>query len=277
MIPSHLSHRLRGFLILCTALACAMGCNLPFDLSDYPYPTPIDPADVDTPLQDTSSDGHGADGEDVPPAPQLGPKLIFTELMIRVSPPPDSFQELGEYIEIKNVGDAPADPRHIVIDLLQSSERINVDRIIDSEAERIIVNGLKAVPPGGYFVFVRDDSDYYGITKDLAPGTYYEYGVWNRPIGLPNFTHTLRLLYEVGPFVHEQHDEVGWEQGHLIDMTGVSTENLQIHEDIAMGVRNHRESAKANSDPANWCYHVLPFGEGFLYGSPGRPSPENCL
>ena len=36
----------------------------------------------------------------------------------------------------------------LVIDFVVSSERIEVDRIIDSEAERLIVMSLKPVPPG---------------------------------------------------------------------------------------------------------------------------------
>lgn len=273
-MPSPSSDSTAILIGLVVVLLGAVGCNLPFDLADYPYPMRIDvPDEKDAFISDTP----GPNIETGPPLPQLGPMLVFTELMIRTSPPPNSFQELGEYIEIKNVGDAPADPRRIVIDLVESSERISVDRVIDSEAERLIVTSLKPVPPGGYFVFVRDDSNHYGITQNLSPGTYYEYGVWNRSIGLPNFTRTLRLLYEVDSFVHEEHDEIGWAQGRLIDLRGESGESLQIIEDIAMGVRQGRESAKANSDPANWCYHVLPFGEGPLYGSPGLPSPDNCL
>jgi hypothetical protein len=255
------------------AMATA-GCHLTIDLEDYPYPITIwQEGPVDEDVWDTAL----PDEDTTPSTPQLGPMLVFTELMVRVSAPPDSFQELGEYIEIKNIGDAPADPRRIVISLVESNERILVDNVIESDAERFVVQTLKPIQPGGYFVFVRNDSPYYGITRQLSPGSYYEYGIWYRSIGLPNFTRTLRLLYRVDEFIHEQHDEVGWRQGQLVDLTGENSATLAITEDIALGVRPGFENAKANTDPANWCYHVLPFGEGPLHGSPGQASPERCL
>ncbi|MBA2661614.1 MAG: hypothetical protein H0U74_04925 [Bradymonadaceae bacterium] len=234
------------------------------------------PEDVLDDVVEPEEAGHDAD---VTPIELLGPKLIFTELMIRPSQPPHSTQELGEYIEIKNIGDSPADPRKIIIDLIETNDRIEVDRVASSQAERIVLQGLRPIEPGGYFVFVREDSDFYQISFHLAQGSYYEYGVWSRQIGLSNQTRTLSLLYEAEEFEFVKQDEVGWRDGSLVDLSGRTPVGLEILRDIALGLRADKEylDGKDRGEPANWCYHVAAFAPGPLYGSPGAATPGDCL
>ena len=260
---------LTGFSLL--LLSTFVGaCNLAIDLESYPYPAPFvaDPFEPDASIQ-----------EDVfsEPEPRLGPQLLITELMIRPSTPPDSNVELGEYIEIYNAGDESIHPRDIVIEILETNDRIYVDRLISSPLEQDAVNALQPIEPGGYFLFLRQDDPYYQITDVLKRGSYYEYGRWHRSITLSNFSRTLRLLEVRDDFSFQIHHQLRWRQGYLVDLDEDSPLRLPIREDIAFGLRPSVDDPAAAADPANWCYHLTRFSDGPLLGSPGRRTPDNCL
>lgn len=244
-----------------------------FDLDSYPYPVAL-PDDLN---QNEAVDEDGDADEPDEEVLREGPRLLITEVMIRPSPPPHSHVELGEYIEVKNVGDEPIHPRDIVIEVLETNDRIYIDRLITSPEEEEAVSSIGLLYPGEYFLFLREDDPFYGITDVLAAGTYYEYGRWHRSISLSNFSRTLRLL-EIKPnFTFEIHHEIGWRQGFLSDLEEISPIRLDIREDIAFGLRRGVEDPEAVGDPANWCYHLQRFSDGPLVGSPGRRTPDSCL
>lgn len=251
-------------------VAMTWSCHLGIDLDDYGYPIPFDPGP-------SEADVGFEDDVDIDEGPSLGPILLITELMIRPSPPPGSTQELGEYIEIYNAGDEAIDPRDLVIEIIETNDRIYIDRLVSTTEEAAVVSSLKPIEPGQFFVFLRQDHSYYGMSDVLETGRYYEYGRWHRSIPLGNFSRTLRLLEIRGEFEFHIHHEVGWRQGSLVDLDGIYTSRLDIRENIALGLRPGITTTKQAADPANWCYHLQRFGDGPLLGSPGRRTPESCL
>ncbi|RDV38155.1 hypothetical protein DV096_10095 [Bradymonadaceae bacterium TMQ3] len=261
------------WLVLCLSLTWATGCNLAIDLEAYPYtalqPDTDLPADAgaDAPVEDT-------DSPDIPDADPLArPALAFSELMIRVEPPPGESQELGEYIEIVNLGDAPIDPRGVVIELLETNERIEIDRLLDSPKERAVVEALEPIAPGEHFLFYRRANDHYVIEENLDPTASYEYGRWSRPVGLSNFTRSMRLIELEGEFGFVIHDEVAWREGALVDPDGEIGTGRELRENVAFGLRPGQISGR---EPTAWCYHRELLSEGPLFGSPGQPTPASC-
>jgi hypothetical protein len=283
--------------VLLAALAAlvmlaATGCNLSLDLGQYPYSGQRDAAltdaaadtTVDTDERDVSTPTDTGDSSDVVDAgdvrdvrkPSGKPYLIFTELMPDSSAPEGENIEYGEYIEVKNVGTAPADPRRIIIQLSGSERRIQVDPFPSGDVEREIFNGLELIEPGDYFVFIRQDAPVYNLTAALDDGTYYEYGRWFEAVPLSNSSRRLQLSYRPSEFQLIAHDAVEWASQSLIDPAGNSNATLDTQENIAWGVHPDFEGAGTNDDPANWCYHVDLLPESDVKASPGGPTPANC-
>lgn len=260
------------WLVLGLSLTWGNGCNLAIDLDDYPY-TALSP-DSDLPA-DTGADAPAEDTElaDTPDAPPGQPVLAFSELMIRVEPPPGESQELGEYVEIVNLGDAPIDPRGVVIEILETNERIEIDRLLDSPKERAVVEALEPIAPGERFLFYRRANDHYVIEEVLDPAASYEYGRWSRPVGLSNFTRSMRLIELQGEFGFVIHDEVAWREGALVDPAGEIGAGRELRENVAFGLRPGERSGR---EPTAWCYHRELLSEGPLFGSPGQPTPASC-
>ncbi len=259
---------------LCLALIGLSSCHLHVDLEDHPYPLPFEPPDepdADPSVEDVPELPDDAD------TPSRGPALLISEVMIRPSTPPVSPLELGEYIEIFNAGDVPIDPLDLIIEVVETNDRIYVDRLVSSPEEEEIVTNLKPIPPGGFFLFLREDHPYYDITDHLDEGTYYEYGRWHRSIPLSNFSRTLRLIEVQGELRFRIHHEIGWRQGFLVDLEGISSTRLDIRENIAFGLRSGVDEREDAERPDSWCYHLEGFSSGPLLGSPGRTSPASCL
>lgn len=289
-----MSNVILTFAVLLSTVVVS-GCNLTVDLDEHPYRSRGDAflaedADgatdrTDTPVADAGDTDGVADASD--PAdttdvtdekpPSGKPFLIFTELMPDTSSPPDESTEFGEYIEVKNIGTAPADPRRIVIQLGGSTRRIQVDPFPSDDAERQVFENLQWVAPGEYFVFMREDRDYYKLTDGLEQGTYYEYGRWFDAVPLSNSSRRLQLSYEAAEFQLVEHDAIEWAGGRLIDPTGESSATLGGREDVAWGLHRDLEDAQENNDPANWCYHVTALPDSPVKASPGRPSPTDCV
>ncbi|TXD35978.1 hypothetical protein FRC98_15010 [Lujinxingia vulgaris] len=258
--------------LLALSIIVSTGCNLAIDLEDYPYRA-LGP-DTDLPV-DASADASAEDTDvdDTPDAPAGQPALAFSELMIRVEPPPGESQELGEYVEIVNVGDAPIDPRGVVIEILETNERIEIDRLLDSPKERAVVEALEPIGPGEHFLFYRRASDHYVLDQVLDPTASYEYGRWGRPVGLSNFSRSMRLIQLEGEFGFVIHDEVAWREGALVDPNGETGTGRELRENVAFGLRPGQQSGR---EPTAWCYHRELLSEGPLFGSPGQPTPASC-
>lgn len=254
-------------------MAMMAACNLTLDLDDYPYEAAQDAVDS---VSDVDADGDIRDAADIDARDEARPILIFTELMPDSSTDGTSSVEYGEFFEIKNVGQAPADPRNIFIKLEDGDREIAIDTIVFDEREQAILDELKPIAPGDYFVFVRQDDDYYRITADLAPGTFYEYGRWNDQVPLSNRERSLTLIYKVNGEDPTVTDRVEWISGSLIDPSLVTNTTRSMREDVSIGVQAISESQADNNSPTNWCYHVNPLSGSPVRASPGRPTPADC-
>jgi hypothetical protein len=294
-IPAHL------LVVAALSLVSVGGCNLHLDVDQYPYQnrsdtalfedarddTSTDVSDTDVPDSSTDAaiDASDSSEHDISDSSDAGdtqtptgkPFLIFTELMPDSSTPPEIGTEYGEYIEVKNIGTAPADPRRIFIQLSGSDRRIKVDPFPSGDVEQEVFDGLQLIEPGDYFVFVRQDDPHYNLTTRLDDGTYYEYGRWFDDVPLSNSSRRLQLSYRASEFDLIHHDAVEWAVNSLIDPTGTSNVTLNIREDVAWGVRPDFEDASANDDPAHWCFHIAPLIASPVKASPGQPTPANCV
>lgn len=276
--------------ITAAALAILLaGCNLSIDLDDYPYqgiPDAQDASDsvsdvtdttdsVDTrevDASDTASDT--SDATDTEPSDQ--PVLIFTEVMPDSSVEGAGSVEYGEFIEIKNIGEAEADPRRVAIELEDANRRIEVDPFPSDAEEQTVLDELQPIQPGDYFVFVRQDSDYYRITTDLEAGTFYEYGRWNEQVPLANTERKLTLFYRRSEFDAVVTDRLEWVSRSLIDPSLETPATREIREDVALGVQEVSESQTGNNSPSNWCYHADTIEGSPVKASPGGPTPATC-
>lgn len=283
---------LRRTALAILVFACQPACYLTIDPSDYPYrgegltAMPADaglvvPADASSSAGPDTNAGAAPDGGGASEPGPKGPRLRLSELMIRVSPEEgQSGEELGEYLEIVNLGPGTADPRRVVIELVGGFERIEVDRVLHSDIEREVLRGLGPMAPGSHFVFVRQDSPGLAITAGLAPGTFYEYRRHGRDVGLSNQTRHLRLLYEQEDRQYALHDQVRWTGGYLDEGLG-SDQGREIWRDVAFGVRAGMEDlapgSVTNPGASRWCYHIERIPQSPLYGSPGQATPRDCL
>jgi hypothetical protein len=259
--------------------ALLTGCNLSIDVEEYPYrgqPVVVDlGAEADGGEDAVDDVADVADAVEDAPAPAQ-PVLIFTELMADVSTDEGLFIEAGEYLEVKNVGEAAADPRRIIIQVSGSNRRIQVNPFPSSDEEQQVFDELRAVEPGEYFVFVRSDSDYYRITDDLEAGTFYEYGRWSDAVPLTNSSRRLTLAYRTSEFELDKHDIIEWTGHRLIDPTGASEATLPVISDAAWGLVTTFEDPATNDDPAHWCLHTDELDDSPVRGSPGLPTPKSC-
>ncbi|MFW5966203.1 MAG: hypothetical protein ACOCV2_01740 [Persicimonas sp.] len=268
--------------LLVAASMVSAACNLSIDVDEHPYRgrdvgSDASPPDANAPDGGADADASKSDAADGgTDSGTDSQRLIFTELMPDVTAPPDEGVEYGEYIEIKNVGTKPADPRRVIIELVDSDRRIRVDPFADNEEEQEVVDALDPIEPGEYFVFLRRDDEYYGFDEALDESQYYEYGRYSEDVPLANSTRGLKLAYQPTEFERDYHDEVAWANGELIDPSGSSNEVLPMREDVAWGVEADSEDRDANADPLNWCYHQETIGAGVVAASPAEPTPDDC-
>lgn len=276
----------------------AAGCNLAFNLNDFPYqgnttPTvmqdmPADtPADIAPVVPDASGDvgvvdmvaDTGAD-LDMVDLPTGTPQLIFTEIMINTTGTPENAgDERGEYIEIKNVGTAAADPRLIGIESVDTTTwtiRVDSDNPDPGAVEARQV--LQPIAPGEYFVFLRDDDPSFGVAAKLEQGRYYEYGQWvSNDIALANTQRRrIQLRYALDGQVLLQ-DEVGWDDASFeAGLAGKGPEGAPVvTENVALSIGPAWESAEGNDDPRTWCYEQAFVDLASpLRGSPGSGAQE---
>ena len=289
--PSDVGRSPTRLLVTLLLLLAASGCNLTLDLGEYPYQGGPDVEDVSTDSLDSidGADTMDMSSDDVFDAqqdtfdatdvePEDRPVLIFTEVM------PDSSVEggassveYGEFVEIKNIGKVPADPRRIIIEFEDADRRIAVDPFPSDEREQQVLDELQPIEPGEYFVFVRKDTDYYRITEGLEAGTFYEYGRWNNEqLPLSNSERTLTLFYRFSDFEAFVTDKIEWVSRSLIDPSLQTPTNREIREDVALGVQEISESQSGNDSPANWCYHAETLPDSPVKASPGGPTPATC-
>ncbi len=265
--------------IACLGLAFATGCNLaePADQYEYQGPYLIITTDQGEPVDDMQPEPDLPETEDM--APVGSPELVFTELMIDTSVSQPGLGERGEYVEVKNVGDGPADPTKIVILIADpATPELMTGRIAiapPATPEEIdVVSSLEPIEPGDYFVFVRFEIPEVPISVATGPGRSYDYGRFASGPALMNAgPRQLELRYNDRGVI-ETFDTVRWENGALIAPDGDTTQGPTIESDVALGVDASSETPDANDDPKQWCPSTETFGEGSALGTPG--SPADC-
>lgn len=239
------------------------GCVLADPASDFPFTPHV--LDDDT----------GTTPEPDAPAPSP-PSLMFTEVMFELltdadsaTPPPT-----GEYIEVKNVGSGPADPRDIVL-FLTNLDNFTVSRI---RAEVSIVpeeqeayNALQPIEPGEYFVFIRHH-DSAAVTDALPPGSFYDYGRFNTTT-LPHTSVEVKLDlgYQMDDGSVSVFDTLRW-RGENFQADSIEQPAVRIVSGAAIELDASIASAEENDDPTVWCVSSAPLGANF--GTPGGPG--NC-
>lgn len=232
----------------------AMGCELIFDLDDYPYIPVIY----------------------VTEEPEGEPNLRFTELMVATSDVDDVFGlgERGEYIEILNVGGGLADPRNITIRLEPSGPgsamQIAVMRPTTQE-EVTAYTSLRGIGEGDRFVFVRGSTERVPVARLVGLGRSYDFSAGGFGPGIPN---TGDWLITLNYFDGEQifmFDQLRLRDGEMVDIDDVSSVGPSVIPDQSMALRPEFESSEAERGPSAWCLVQDEISDGAM-GAPGRPA-----
>lgn len=255
-------------LLTLAAATCALssGCVLIESPQNFPYNGPVVIITTDT--------GSPEDIEEEPdvavdlPGPKP-PLLVFTEVLIDSTATWTGLGDRGEYIEIKNIGEGPADPRRVAMQLSDPTadnpvkQRIQVALPVTVE-EREVVGNLKPIEPGGYFVFVRFETEQIPVSTVVMPGSSYDFGVYaNGPTLADAGPRELELTYDA-----ELSDVVRWQDGQLIAPDGAG-DGVAIEPDKALALDVGSEDPQLNDDPKKWCIPPEPFGTGIANGTPG--------
>lgn len=262
--------------------ALSAGCVLADPADQYPFRPK---------LEFSGSDGGANNQNNLTDLPEVvPPRLIFTEILIDAPGEDASFVERGEYIEIKNIGEGPADPRNITMFLNDLNDPLVGDRIEVATAftpeEREVVDGLQLMEEGDYFVFVRhEDETVAPITATVAEGYSYDYGRYANGPTLPHQATSRRRLtigYRFPNGASEIYDILEWEGHELLDTISEPTNSdvdaasdpprmakpLAFREGEAVGVDDNWETMSGTDDPQNWC--VPPVMVGEVSGTPGQ-------
>jgi hypothetical protein len=207
------------------------------------------------------------------------PKLRFSELMIDSLNEPNNI-ELGEFIEIVNIGEHLADPRRVRIELLSVSQHILVNMSPRDDEGRAVLRGLKPIKTDDHFLFIRQDTERFQITAGLPAGTFYEYGRWGtgNP-ALANSERTIELTY-IDPETEQPvfQDRVSWAAGRLVDVNQTfSNDSLPIIENVSFSLNPSVYNAAPSGRARDWCYEtdILP-NQVMTRASPGEPLAGTC-
>lgn len=269
-------------------LAVGGGCNLGIDTDDYPYQQMIV-------VEDTGSDVVADVGADVIEEPDTAPDviddvevdegpvgtpmLVITEVLVNTSEMSGiGAGEIGEFIEIKNVGTAAADPRRVSFQIVSDTamaQTISVPQ--PTTEEQVTIQGaLQAIEPGDYFVYVRYAAVGLPLGSVLAEGTYYDFGQGGVTVSLANSgERVLSAQYFDGKSVRT-HDSVRWSSNALRPSDPELDEpSLEILEDVSLSVGRDFETADGNDTPTSWCVEFTEVaGPGTYFATPGAGA--NC-
>jgi len=206
------------------------------------------------------------------PKPKQGVRLIFTEVMIRTSKrnPSSPNNELGEYIEIANVGDEPAELRRVQIRLDTSMVSVlRIDLGPSPQAQEMEqYDAIDFLAPGEHFVFVKDEND--EITQGVPLGSFFNWHWAQSSLALANKTRQLTLAYE-RPMGLSFQDVISWEGDDLVDQgTMMKDETYPVTQDVAFMLDEGAYSAQGNDPTSAWCLaeQIIP-GDTGMRGTPG--------
>ncbi len=272
----------RRIAIATMASLAATGCQLTFDLEDYPY-SPIliiadaeQDADAGPVVEDTGPDVADT-GPDVPvdmppdlPEP-TGPKLVFTEFLIDSSFTAEGAgnDETGEFFEVYNAGDEAAMMALVRIDFLDPSDQDYSDNWI------LQVDPNVTLDPGGYFLIHRGDTPTNDFTTNIAAVRRSDVNGG----GLSNDGKFRRanLVYGV-----QIEDTLYWNNGDMLqcnidtDILSCPDEekaNIPGSEGSAFYLRDDAEMLRQDGNFATWCKAADVYITD-LRGSPGVSNPS---
>ena len=269
------------------AILTLSGCNLSIDTDAYPYQrlTIVEDTGVDegTDTSMVADSGQDMDvieqdmGQDVAVdmEPVGEPDLMITEILINTSEINALGNgEVGEFIEVKNVGTAAADPRKVSFQITSDTggaQTISVPNPTTSD-QLEVYEALHLIEPGDYFVFVRFVTDGMPLADVLPVGTYFDYGQAGITVALANSgERVLTLQYFDGRTIRP-HDSVRWSANALRPSDASMGEpSLDILEDVSMSVGRAFETPVGNNDPSAWCNEITEVaGPETFFGSPGQ-------
>lgn len=263
-------------------------CNLAIDTDEYPYQQPIVVADMgqDTivvpdegmAVPDMPADAVGDVSEDVGTDQGVvgTPELMITEVFINPSEVSAIGNgEIGEFIEVKNVGTAAADPRRASFQIVADGgepQTISVPAPTNSDQLAVYMD-LKPIEPGEYFVYVRFVSDGLPLAALEPAIAFFDYGRSGVLVSLANSgSRTLTLQYFDGKTIRTQ-DSIRWSSNALRPITGELDPSLPIIQDVSLSVGREFENRDDNDTPANWCEEITEVaGPDTVFASPGGPS-----
>lgn len=257
-------------LAICCASTLFAGCNLSEPASSFEYQGEFIVISFDQ--------GNGEDqDEDAAPPPDMGPpgdpELVITELLIHSNDVRPGAGERGEYIEIRNVGDGPANPRSVALVLIDPNdedalpERIQIAPPLTSEEVQVVSN-LLPIQPGDYFVFVRHEVLSSPVGDE---GRSYDYGRFtNGPSLINDSPRLVELRYVDGADI-ATHDVVRFGDGEIQALDGEGP-GLAYEVNTSVSVREDSEDPESNDEPSNWCLSDTFFDEGTFRGNPGEPA-----
>ncbi len=272
-------------LSLCGIVLLA-SCNLAIDTNDHPYQQSIVIADASsddavpdqgTPLPDMAGDTTPdlAPDMEIDMGPVGVPELMITEVLINTSLLVGN-GEVGEFIEIKNVGSGPADPRQVTFQVVSDGgapQTISVPTPTNAE-QLAIHKALKPILPGEYFVYVRFVSDDFPLTSLTPVPPHFDYGEGGVLVSLGNSgSRTLTMQYFDGQ-TSETQDSIRWSSNALRPIAdGELTPSLAVIEDVSFSVGRDFENRTDNDLPDKWCEEITEVaGPGTVFASPGGPS-----
>lgn len=267
--------------------ALLSACNLGIDVDDYPYQqvVVIPDAGNNNPMPDTGNDmsvepdaPSDTDLPDMMDMPDVGPmgsaELMITEILINTSEMNALGNgEVGEFVEVKNVGDGPADPRRISFQIASDTggpQTISVAQPTTPE-QLEVYTGLQPIEPGEYFVFVRFQADGLPLSQVMEAGTFYDYGRAGVTVALANSGERILSVQYFDGRTIRTHDSVRWSANALrpsdLEMAEPS---IEVVEDVSLSVGRAFETVTGNDTPANWCMEFTEVaGPGTFFGSPG--------
>jgi hypothetical protein len=266
-----------AFAAALLAMVASASCNLELDTEDYPYRVPlVIDEDTGTPLPNNTTPDMSTPDVGNNTTPDMGPvgtpRLVITEILINTSFMDSSigFGELGEFIEIKNVGDAPADPQAITMRLTEvedgSTGNIFISAAVSQEQLEVL-RALKRIDPGEYFVFVRHAVPEIPIAQLIEPGRSYDYGRYGEGVSLTNSQErVLELRYNNGETIITS-DRVRWRNDDFIAANGDAGDAFSYPEDVSITVAPGNEAPDMNDTPVMWCLSGDTTGD--VQASPG--------
>ena len=270
----------RRIAIALVASLVASGCQLTFDLEDYPYSPVLVPDDGGTGDGD-ADDVVDADpppdvGPDVPPdvppdmPDPVGPRLLFSELLMDSSFTTANEGEAAEFFEVVNIGDEPAVMGRVIISLSDPEDPAF------SDTWPVITETRVELDPQGVFLIHRGDTPNGDFANDIVATRRAAVDA----SGLSNSEFRRADLIYDGTL----HDSIFWEGGDLrlcasggdiLSCPQADVVIIEGSEGASFFLLAGFTSVEGSRTPEAWCKSSKVYVNG-LNGSPGVLNPTEC-